>query len=183
MLAIVGKTASGKDTIKKELVKLGMKSVVTTTTRPMRDGEIQDVSYHFITDEQFENHKKSSLFAETTSYETVHGTWHYGTLLKDLKDDKNKVVILNPDGIKSLANKIDMKNWLVVYIYCSDKTILERLKFRGDNSDEAKRRLKSDQKDFMNIERLVDISICNDNEKTPEELAKQLKTLYERRNK
>ena len=36
MLLLTGKTCSGKDTIKKELIKMGMESVITYTTRPPR---------------------------------------------------------------------------------------------------------------------------------------------------
>ena len=55
MLLLVGKSASGKDTVKKELIKMGMKAVVTYATRPPRNGEIDGVTYHFITKEEFLN--------------------------------------------------------------------------------------------------------------------------------
>ena len=49
MLILIGKTASGKDTILNQLVKKhGYKKIVTYTSRPMRKGEKQDVTYHFI---------------------------------------------------------------------------------------------------------------------------------------
>ena len=49
MLLLVGKMASGKDTLKKELINMGMESIVTYTTRPPRPDEINGISYHFIT--------------------------------------------------------------------------------------------------------------------------------------
>ena len=48
MLLLTGKTCSGKDTIKKELIKMGMESVITYTTRPPRKKEIDKMSYHFV---------------------------------------------------------------------------------------------------------------------------------------
>ena len=48
MIVLVGKTCSGKDSIKKELINLGMKNIVTYTTRPLRNGEVNGVDYHFI---------------------------------------------------------------------------------------------------------------------------------------
>ncbi len=51
MLLLVGKSASGKDTIQKELIKMGMKAVVSYTTRSPRKGEIDGIAYHFITKE------------------------------------------------------------------------------------------------------------------------------------
>ena len=54
MIVLLGKTASGKDTILNELVKkYNYRKMITYTTRPMRKGEIQDKTYHFISDEEF----------------------------------------------------------------------------------------------------------------------------------
>lgn len=53
MLLLVGMTCSGKDTIKKELLKKGMDGVVTYTTRPPRPKEIDGMSYHFISKDEF----------------------------------------------------------------------------------------------------------------------------------
>lgn len=180
MLVLIGKTATGKDSIKKELLKLGMDSVVTTTTRPMREGEIKDVTYHFIDKSQFRRLKIQGFFAETTSYDTVHGIWHYGTQYKDLENNNNKVIILNPYGIKTFADKLDISKWLIVHVTCPEKTLLERLKSRGDDQKESERRLEADRKDFANIERFVDIELLNDGTKTPEEMARMIKSLYDR---
>ena len=38
--------------------------------------------------------------AESTYYDTVHGRWYYGSQIKDLENHENKVIILNPSGIK-----------------------------------------------------------------------------------
>ena len=180
IISLLGVTCSGKDSIKKELINLGMDSVVTTTTRPMRDGEIQDVSYHFVDKSQFRRFKMQGFFAETTSYNTVHGTWYYGTQFKDLEDNDNKVIILNPDGIKAISEQMDMSKWLIIHITCPEEIIKERLQKRGDNPEEAERRLEADKKDFMNINRFVDVEIENNGSKTPEQIAHIIKSLYDR---
>ncbi|WP_440486694.1 hypothetical protein, partial [Salmonella enterica] len=49
-----GKTASGKNAVVNELVKRHWYHQITTyTTRPLRKGEKQDITYHFISDEEF----------------------------------------------------------------------------------------------------------------------------------
>ena len=54
ILILIGKTASGKDKTVNELVsKHGFKKVITYTTRPMRKGEKQDITYHFIPEEEW----------------------------------------------------------------------------------------------------------------------------------
>lgn len=99
MLLLCGKTATGKNTIQNELIKMGMKSVVTYTTRPSREGEIDGIDYHFITKEEFFRKKEQNFFAETTSYDVATGDkWYYGSAVEDLTDDK--AIIVNPHGLK-----------------------------------------------------------------------------------
>ena len=61
MLVILsGVSGSGKDTIKKELIKR-MKNVVSLpsyTSRSPREGEEEGVQYHFISKEEFEEKNK-----------------------------------------------------------------------------------------------------------------------------
>lgn len=176
MLILAGKSCSGKDTIKKELVKLGMKPITTYSTRPMRDGEINGVEYHFITKDNFIKKAKNGFFAECTYYNVANGdTWYYGSREEDYTNDG--VMILNPGGIKDLLY-IHLLEPLIVYIDATDETISERLISRGDNSDEAKRRLQADCIDFLNIHKMCDVVISNNGEFTPEELAKEIYEVY-----
>ena len=65
MLIICGKSASGKDTIKRELIsKHGFKGIVTYTTRPPRKGEQDGVDYHFVSNEEFQMMVNSGFFLE-----------------------------------------------------------------------------------------------------------------------
>ena len=52
IIYIMGKSSSGKDTIYKKLKEnLDVNTYVMYTTRPIRKGEIDGVTYHYITDE------------------------------------------------------------------------------------------------------------------------------------
>lgn len=110
MLVILGKTASGKNTIVNELVKnYGFKQLVTYTTRPKRKDEIEGITYHYISLEEFKKKDREGFFAETAYYSPASGgEWAYGTSLEDLKNADNKtVVILNPNGFYSIAGPPD----------------------------------------------------------------------------
>ena len=62
MVILTGKTCSGKNLVRDKLVnEHGFKSLITYTTRPMRPGEIQDVTYHFISEEEFNQKVKENL--------------------------------------------------------------------------------------------------------------------------
>ena len=62
MLILMGRTASGKTLVRDKLVKNhGFNSVVTYTTRPMRKDEIPDVTYHYISEEDFLQNGRNTL--------------------------------------------------------------------------------------------------------------------------
>lgn len=175
IIGLVGMTATGKSEIAKELVKLGIPKIVTTTTRPNRSGEVDGVDYNFISDSKFEKMKKNHEFVETTSYNTVYGIWKYGTPISALRDDG--VIILNPDGLKAFR---DMNiNCKVFYIQASEGVVRNRLRFRGDSQEEADRRIKTDKKDFKNIDKLTNFTIRNEGEMTPKLAAHIIFEIYQ----
>lgn len=168
---LVGKSCSGKDTIKKELLSRGMNSIVTHTTRSRRNGEEDGIAYHFISVTDFFEKELNGYFAETTSYETVHGRWYYGTSIESLKNaPDNTVIILNPDGLRAVK-KIEGLDIVSFYIKAKKSVIKKRLKSRGDNRNEAKRRMREDKKDFKDMDFEVDYTIDNNGNNSIEELA------------
>ena len=157
---LLGKTCSGKDTIMKRLQEKGAKRIVTYTTRPMRDGEIDGETYHFVTNEKFKEMIKNKELFEYTSY-NVSGerTWYYGTSKASL--DENGWIIMNPQGAKKV--KAERNDVIVIYVRASDEILRERLIARGDDSCEAERRLAADDIDFKDISRLSDVEVFNEN--------------------
>ena len=84
MLILVGKSCSGKDTIRNKLVAYhGFKKMVTYTDRPPRRGEKDGEAYHFVSPEEFEQMISTGFFLEWKEYHTVDGVWHYGSALDD----------------------------------------------------------------------------------------------------
>lgn len=162
MIFILGKTASGKDTVVNRLVeKYHYEKVVTYTTRPMRKGEIQDKTYHFISEEEFLEKVKSGFFMEYKEYNTVHGKWFYGSAKEDYEDSDNKIIILTPSGYDDVLFSLRHENRIFethisLYLYTNNKTILQRLKKRGDKKEEAERRIKQDNEDFKGVVDIVD---------------------------
>ena len=79
---VMGKSASGKDTIyKKILEQMPRLSTVTLyTTRPMRDGEKDGVEYYFTDEKHLEQLRTAGKVIESRTYETVCGPWTYATV-------------------------------------------------------------------------------------------------------
>lgn len=162
MLCLVGKTASGKDLIIKELTsKHDFKKMVTYSTRPKRKGEKDGVTYHYISEEDFLKKIDEGFFAEWKSYDTEFGKWYYGSAIEDYeKADDKTVIILTPDGYRDIVEKLSNRP-TAIYIYANNATIKKRLLKRGDDKNEAQRRLEHDNEDFKGIENEVDRIVYN----------------------
>lgn len=184
MLILCGKTATGKTTVAKTLQKLGMERVVTYTTRPAREGEINGIDYHFVTQEKFIELQNKDFFAETTCYSIKDGTmWYYGTPIKEFFAEPNRVLISNPSGINQIL-ELCLEEEILAKIFicqlrCSDATIRMRLRKRGDDCEEIKRRVEADGRDFDGIEKFIHCSIHSCSGFMPvERLAKMILNLY-----
>lgn len=151
---IVGESASGKSSIERELIALGFNKIVTYTTRPMRKEDVDGETYHFITEEQFNDMIEKDLFAEHASY----NGWQYGTAKEDCTDDK--VVVLTPHGLRQLKKNKDL-HIISFYIDVPRRDRLIKILERGDDIEEAYRRNLSDVGQFDGIKDEVDYVISN----------------------
>nr|DAD59585.1 MAG TPA: Guanylate kinase [Bacteriophage sp.] len=180
MIILLGKSASGKDTVVNNLIhNYGYEKIITWTTRPMRPGEKQDLTYHFTDDEDFEEKIEEGFFAEWKKYNSVFGTWYYGTAVQDITNNpNNKIIILTPSGYEDIKEYINDEEILSVYLDSSLRTLYKRLKFRGDNPKEIKRRLLHDIKDFKGIKNKVNVVIKN-NTRDLDELTELIKDMHD----
>lgn len=161
MLVLMGRTASGKTLIQNKLVENNnFKRIITYTTRPMRSNEIADVTYHYISNEEFLKNVEEGFFAEWKKYNTTDGVWYYGSAKEDYENaDENSVIILTPDGIRDIQ-KLGY-DVTVIYLYVNIASTNKRLAARGDKKEEIERRIKADLKDFKDAENLANRIIYN----------------------
>ncbi len=179
LIAICGRSGSGKTSVVKEMEKLGYKRIITDTTRPPRKGEENEVDYYFDTEEQFDELLSENEFLETTSYKVATGdVWRYGTTKGALREAPEKsVIILNPEGIKAL-NSVQIAHKKVL-IDANETVILSRLEKRGDLQSEIKRRMATDEKDFERMSEEVDFIVYNEKNTKIEDLAMMIIHLVE----
>lgn len=154
-LIILGPSGSGKDFLMRKLIEKGLKPCLKWTTRPMRKGEIQGITYNYVsTDEFIESIKSDKFITYQTFYVTPVDsdpqTWYYGITREDFEN--SQLFIMTPGEYNSLSFKgDDRKKCFVVYLNI-DRVIREsRLHSREDKNDSIKRRLDSDEIDFMNF--------------------------------
>jgi guanylate kinase len=116
LIAIYGKSGVGKSTMLNYLnSKTKYKKIVTYTTRPRRDNEINGVDYHFVRTDQF----KTLQLRDVVSYNNnLYGV--PSTILKD----QDCACVLEVRGIAGLVRDYDYK--LIVIKLCSDLIREER---------------------------------------------------------
>lgn len=152
IIAFIGKAGAGKDTIATELVKQnpGWNMIVSCTTRPRREGEVDGVNYHYLTNEEFAQKVLNGDMLEATFF----NDWHYGTMASSLHEGVN-VGVFNPEGYDCLKEMLP-KDIRVVgfYVKADDKTRMLRQLNRETNPDvrEIVRRFTADEEDFYDID-------------------------------
>jgi len=103
---LMGKSASGKDTVYRELLSREegrLTRIVPYTTRPIREGEQEGREYHF-TDEAGMNALKSEgRVIESRVYHTVHGDWYYFTVDDGIEAGEKDYLLI---GTLEVYNKI-----------------------------------------------------------------------------
>lgn len=96
-IVLTGPTAVGKTELVRNLLAtdLPLARVITTTTRPMRSGEVEDVSYHFVDKPTFEDLIKENKLLEWT----LHNDHYYGIQISDFDKiaQSGKVAIASMD--------------------------------------------------------------------------------------
>jgi len=144
-IILVGKMASGKDWLKHKLIeKLDVKPEISYTSRPMREGEVEGITYNFITKEAFEKMINEDAFYEYTKFVD----WYYGTTYEEFEN--KQIFIMNPEGLSKVKKK-DLKNSFVIYLDIPEELRRERLKNRDMNYDSVERRIIADNKDFEGV--------------------------------
>lgn len=148
VIAICGKSAAGKDTLLKEIMKLentNLHEIVSCTTRPPREGEVNGKNYYFFSVEEFLNKVNNNEMLEHTQFRE----WYYGTSLDSLQLNSINVGVFNVDGIERLYENSNIELY-VIKVVASDKTRLLRSLNREKNPDvhEIIRRYTTDEKDF-----------------------------------
>lgn len=155
---LMGKSASGKDTIYEQLLEdaaLNLRRIVLYTTRPARTGEQEGVEYHFTDEAQVSRLEEEGRIIELRAYDTVYGVWKYFTA-DDGQIDTSRYEYLGIGTLESylkIRDYFGAENVTPLYIEVEDGLRLERALCRERSQENPKyeemcRRFLADQKDF-----------------------------------
>lgn len=130
-IILIGKTATGKDTIANELCKrYDYKLAKSHTTRPKRKNEGE--THYFISEKEYAKYNPEERLAETE----VNG-YHY--FLHPSEVEESDIVIVDPYGLDALIDYFEHDVFLVVQIKANKKDRKKAYKKRKSNISFAER--------------------------------------------
>jgi len=151
LIILSGVAGSGKDTIKKELLKRD--SNITTlpsyTDRPIRATDVAGETYVFVSTQEFENMIKNNEFYEYS----VHHKHYYGTSRKLLNEKlaQNKIIVKDIDvnGTENLEKLLkDEVKIVTIFLRVDKEELRKRLENREDKLDEKEIQLRLNRFDY-----------------------------------
>lgn len=155
IFCIMGKSASGKDSIAKKLfADLDLKPIILYTTRPIRIGEINGENYYFISNQELKQLEFEEKVIEKCTYHTVHGDWTYATIGENIDIENNDYLTINTlEGYLRLVSYYSKDNVIPIYVSIDLNTRIERAFSREEKESNPKykelcRRFIMDEIDF-----------------------------------
>lgn len=159
IFALIGQSASGKSTVERKLAEQGYPRIISYTTRPMRNGEVNGIDYHFIDEDTFHSLADHGFFAETARYRD----WYYGLSLEEIDyKSKDYIVVVTIDGYEEIVHAVGLENVTGIHIKVEERVRIIRQLYRGDDVDEVIRRINTDRIDFTMVEDVCPFTVEND---------------------
>ena len=164
ILVLSGPSGAGKSTLLNEVIHdIGeCYFSISTTTRPIRDGESNGIHYHFVSEDEFKQDIDDEMFLE---HAYVHGNY-YGTSIRPVKRalKSGKLVIFDIDvqGNTVVNNRLGD---ITTSVFISPPTLSELKKRlidrQTDEQEVIDRRIKMAKREIQRIAE-YDYLIIND---------------------
>ena len=146
IFTITGPSGSGKTSLVRALMRKKdspFREIISCTTRPPREKEVDGVDYHFMTVDEFKNEMKKGNFVEHVEF----GGNYYGTHIDDinkvLQENRQGLIVVDRKGAVTFKNKYGSKLH-TIYLSLSKDKAYKRLK-RRDGCEKAQTRQQVDE--------------------------------------
>lgn len=158
LLCVMGRTASGKDSLVNKLCeRTNLSQIISYTTRDKRVGEGD--THIFVTKEDYEVMKAND---EVAAYTEIAGNLYWTTIDQLYTND---VYIIDPQGVEVLK-KLNLPNLRIVTVFINTPDAVREKRAihkRKDNKDKFRARNLSERNQFRNMlkEANFDYAISN----------------------
>jgi len=159
---ISGPSGVGEDTIIDELKKkLVIDKVVTTTTRDMRQNEINGVSYYFINDQEFDKELAEDNFFESA---VQYNGKKYGVTHKEIQRVLNSQKIgiwkIEYKGVQKAKELLGDKV-IAIFISAPLSSLEQRIRGRGGMTEEQIKDRMEYTKEWIKHKDIYDFEVKN----------------------
>lgn len=154
LIILISPSGGGKSSILQKVLNTTENIVysVSYTTRKPRHDEVDSLSYHFLSEDDFFFKKKNNEFLETAK---VHGNW-YGTSINFIRQSiaEGKHIIMDIDYVGALQILKKKISAITIFILPPSREVwLERLKKRGTEDDETlQKRLQTAETELQQLQ-------------------------------
>lgn len=166
IVVLSGPSGSGKTTIVHRLIEsspVPLRSSVSATTRPPRQGEIDGRDYHFLSAEEFEAKRRAGEFLECAEVH-ARGDW-YGTLTSEIEKARRAgawpLLEIDVQGAMSVLDEYPQA--ITIFLKTPADEYERRLRERGTEPEEViRRRLETARKELALSDRYGHVVINDD---------------------
>jgi guanylate kinase len=160
IFVLIGPPGAGKTTLGKVLEELGMKKIVSHTTRPRREGEVDGVDMHFCSESQFIN----TEFFEVSPLSRPG--CRYGTskwaVNEALQSSNGAYAIVDKYGAISYKDAFG-DQCKIIMIYAYKEELKRRVITRNCSQMESKLQEIDDVENMMECMMIAEFHILNNN--------------------
>lgn len=193
LVVFCGRSGTGKTTLAEKITKLlapeGARPVISTTTRPKRQNEIEGDEYEFITEEEFWLRHRAGQFAWFVEIDTPEGKIYHATEHRRLDEacaSGISILVLTPERLVPFSQEVrkrsDTANMLFFWIRVDEEEILLRRLTKRDGEEKALNRLAFDRSWPAEIQNsgvsYVTVSGTKDPDKNAQMLASRVELVY-----
>lgn len=160
MIILIGESGSGKTSILNELIKRGYKKATNHTTRPIREDEVENPEYVFVSKEEFNRMWDEGKLLQRTEFDGEY----YGISTESLQDDVVCIQIVSSiQDVKNRAKEqgFDINKIKCFYISVPAEERTKRMLSRGDSIESIQRRMEIDSEKFKGVKDVVDFVVEN----------------------
>ncbi len=132
IFALIGPSGAGKSSIASSL---GLRPIVSMTTRPRRASELHGHDYYFVTKEEYlQMLNTGNLVEHVENYGNFYGV-PKAELSYALVSDELHFIIVTYEGLQTLKETIPGEAIISIFIYSPLEDIICRLQKRVDDGD------------------------------------------------
>ncbi len=166
VFVVSGPSGVGKDVVLRELMNApnrlpGLARIVTATTRPPRQGEVDGVDYHFLSDDEFMEREAAGWFLETAGFLQYRYGTPFGPIPEHVASGTDVILKIETKGAREVRRRLPEAR-LVLIMPPSLDVLEARLRSRGTESAEDIRRRIAEAERELSEARDYDAVIVND---------------------